>query len=107
MTGSKQDESIRDRLVFYPVAVMGGVFCITVFLAVAATFGDPAHPLHDLINRFGTPVLLIEAGLLVVVGLLAMTVDRVLTLRRRSQNSPAQGGTEETASGSSEAGHVD
>jgi len=79
----------RDRLVFYPVAVVAGIFCLTVFMTIAAVFGDPQAPFTRWMNRNATPLLLWETALLVTIGILAMTIDRLRTLQRirREQSS--------------------
>jgi len=88
----------RDRLVFYPVAVVGGLFCLTVLMTIAATFGDPQAPMARWLNRHGTPLLLWETALLVTVSVLAMVIDRVRTLQRLKKNrsTPAGVKTETT-----------
>lgn len=110
MSKSPAQDAFRDRLVFYPVAAMGALFCISVFaVTTAAVVGDPAVPLTRWLMRYGNALLLIEAGLLVATGLSAMTIDRLRTLRRlRSaaagpqSASPAATTADATGSG----GHV-
>lgn len=80
-------EEQRDRLVFYPVAVVGGVFCVTVLMTIAAAFGDPQAPVAKWLNRNATPLLLWETALLVTISVLAMTIDRVRTLRKRNHST--------------------
>ncbi|WP_437227574.1 hypothetical protein SH661x_000444 [Planctomicrobium sp. SH661] len=72
----------RDRLVFYPVAVAGGIFCITVLMTIAAAFGDSQAPVTRWLNRNATGLLLWETAALVLTAVLAMGIDRVRTLRR-------------------------
>jgi len=84
----------RDRLVFYPVAVVGGLFCLTVLMTIAATFGDPQAPAARWLNRHGTPLLLWETALLVTVSVLAMVIDRIRTLQRLKKSQSTQTETE-------------
>lgn len=82
---SPPENARRDRLIFYPVAALGGLFCLSIFICIAATFGDPEVPLNQWITRNFTSILLGEAGVVLVVGFAAMTVDRLITLRERRQ----------------------
>lgn len=89
----------RDSLVFYPVAVVGGVFCLSIFICIAATFGDPDVPVNRWVNRHFSAILLGEAMLLIVVSIGAMTADRLRHLRHRDAEASASqadgAGTEE------------
>jgi hypothetical protein len=95
----------RDRLVFYPVAVVGGLFCLSIFICIAATFGDPEVPVNRWINRHFSMILLGEAVLLVVVCIGAMTIDRLRFLHQQDSESPA--GTRNEAAPEGTADHVD
>lgn len=35
-----------ERLVFYPVAVVAGLFVLTILMTVASAFGDPDAPVN-------------------------------------------------------------
>lgn len=84
-----QDER-RDRFVFYPVAIVGALFCLTVFMSIAAAFGDQQGPMAKWMNQHGTGLLLWETALLVVVGFIAMTIDRLRTLKRLREDQQRQ-----------------
>ncbi len=88
MTITPTPEEQRDRLVFYPVAIMGGVFCVTVFMSIAALLGDQQVPAKQWINRHITTVLVVEAVLLLLTGILAMTIDRQRTLNGPGSKFP-------------------
>ena len=77
----------RDRLIFYPVAVIGGLFCLSLFVTIAAIFGDPDAPVNRWINHNSGTILLAETGILMVIGLLAMWFDRVNTLRKQRESA--------------------
>lgn len=76
-----------DRITFYPVIVLAAIFCISIFIVIAATFGDPNIPLNKLINRHANSVLIVETVLLTLTTLGAMTVDRLRTLRKLAQQT--------------------
>lgn len=78
-------EQRRDRVIFYPVALTGFLFCLTVFIAIACLFGDPQVPLKQWINRHITLILVVETAVLVTIGFLSMAIDRVRTLKRLQQ----------------------
>lgn len=71
-----------DRAIFYPVAFVGAIFCMSIFVIIAATFGDAGNPVNDWVNKNAIPILLWETLLLVTVSIGAMTYDRVRTMRR-------------------------
>ena len=74
-------------MTFYPVIVMATLFCVTIFMVIAATFGDPANPANRWMNRNANMLLIGESVLLVVCAVGAMTIDRMRTLQR----SPSRG----------------
>jgi len=71
-----------DRAIFYPVAFVGAIFCMSIFVIIAATFGDADNPVNEWVNKNATQILLWETLLLVTVSIGAMTYDRVRTVRR-------------------------
>lgn len=83
----------RDRLVFYPVAIVGGLFCLTVLMTIAAAFGDAQSPATKWLNQNATPLLLWETAVLAAVSLMAMAIDRTRTLRRLKQAKSASSAT--------------
>jgi len=83
-------ESLLTNPFWAVVVLSGGGFAITCLMSVAATMGDPRGPMNQLVTAYGTTAVTIEAATLILAGLLAMTVDRVQTLRRargRSESS--------------------
>lgn len=62
-------------------------FCISVIAYVVAGFGDRVHPLNQLFNRHGAAITTGLAILTMLFGGLALTIDRVHTLRQM-QNRP-------------------
>jgi len=79
MASTPTPEEQRDRLVFYPVAIVGTLFCVTVLAFVTATMANSPSPVAGWLRRNGTSVLLWETGALVVVAFGAMTLDRLRT----------------------------
>lgn len=80
----------RDRMTFYPVVLMSTIFCVSIFIVIAATFGDPLNPVNKWINRNANAFLLGETVLLMVSVLVAMTLDRMRTLRRLARRQEAE-----------------
>ena len=79
----------RDRLVFYPVAVVGGVFCMTIFVSIAVMFGDNRAPVNQWINTHINSILVYEAAILIAISLAAMTIDRLRTLAAQRRSAEA------------------
>jgi hypothetical protein len=63
------------------------IFCGTVLAYLMAGFGNPAAPINRLIDRYAFTALLVEAAVVLVIGVLAMTVDRRRTLARSRPDS--------------------
>lgn len=81
----------RDRLTFYPVVLMSTVFCVSIFIVIAATFGERTNPVNAWINRHANLILLAEAGVLFGLSILAMTLDRLRTLKQLAADGLAAG----------------
>jgi len=105
MNDSETQNVTTDRAVFYPVAVVGAVFCMTIFAVISAAFGNSQAPMNAWLNRHSTPLLLWETGLLVVTGIGAMTIDRIRTLKRlkaQAEETAVEEGTELTTADATE-----
>lgn len=76
-----------ERLVFYPVAVVAGLFVLTILMTVASAFGDPDAPVNHWLNRNATNLILAETGLLTCVAVGSMTIDRIKTIRRQKRSA--------------------
>ena len=71
----------RPNLFFRLTTLAGALFVITILSLVASVFGDPQAPPARFLNAHGTTLILWQVGAILVLGLLAMTVDRRRTLR--------------------------
>lgn len=96
MTTPPDDDARRDRMTFYPVIVLAALFCVTIFMVIAATFGDPANPANRWMNANANSLLIGESILLVVAAVAAMTIDRVRTLRQLGAARDEQSHTTQT-----------
>lgn len=63
------------RILFHLTVVSATAFVITILASVAILLGDPVAPFNVWFSRHGTTVLIIEAAVIVVLGLAAMTAD--------------------------------
>ncbi len=72
----------RERMTFYPVIVMSTIFCISIFIVIAATFGDQEVTVNRWVNKNANFILIVETVLLMISAIGAMTVDRLRTLKR-------------------------
>lgn len=72
----------RPSLLFKLVVPATGIFSITVLSMIAVLFSDQRAPLAQLLNKHGNTLLAVEFVVVIVLSLLAMTVDRIQTLRQ-------------------------
>ena len=75
---------------FRLVALAGALFVVTILALVAVPFGDPAAPVAQWLNRNGGVLIGAEVALILVLGFLAMLVDRRQTIRRTRRADPRQ-----------------
>lgn len=92
----------HDRMTFYPLIVMGAIFCISIFIVIATTFGDPDHPLNRWVNLNANLILITETVLLVILSVGAMTVDRLRTLKILAMEQEKTEGETDVANAASE-----
>lgn len=64
---------------------VGAVFVITIFAYVSLLFGDTRSPAARFLNAHAGRIFLTEVGVLIVVGVAAMLVDRRQTARHRGR----------------------
>ncbi|WP_417847392.1 hypothetical protein [Thalassoglobus sp.] len=86
----------RERMTFYPVIVISTIFCVSIFIVIAVTFGDQDVPVNRWVNKNANLILIVETVLLTITAIGAMTVDRLRTLKRIAAEKEAnpEGGTE-------------
>lgn len=53
------------------------LFVVTIFALIAVLFGDPAAPVAKLLDQIGMPLIIGEMFAILVVGVFAMTFDRI------------------------------
>ncbi|MBX3436131.1 MAG: hypothetical protein KF861_01480 [Planctomycetaceae bacterium] len=84
----------RDRLLanpFWAIVILSGVsFVVTCLMSVAAMMGDPKGPMNRLVSSYGTQAVTVQASVLILAGLLAMTVDRIQTRRQTRRLPPSE-----------------
>jgi preprotein translocase subunit SecG len=80
---------------FFPLtAILAAIFVLTVLALVASTFGNDRAPLARLLDSHGTLLIVIEVAAILLVGLLALVVDRSrapsrLAVHERAERSGA------------------
>lgn len=67
------------------------LFCITALAWIAAGFGDRESPLNQFLNGHGGTLIAVEAGVTIVLGLLAMMLDSRHTHRGKRDHRPPTG----------------
>ncbi len=69
------------------------VFVLTIFLMIAAAFGQPGTPLSRFFDEYGLTIIAVEAVLLVGVSVVSMSVDRYLTTREAERTGDSRADT--------------
>ncbi len=64
------------NLFFRIAAALVLIFVVTIFALIAILFGDPAAPVAKFLDRYGMQLIVGEMIAILVVGALAMTIDR-------------------------------
>ena len=72
----------KPSLLFQLVIPATSIFAITVLSMIAILFSDERAPLARWLNKNGNSLLAAEFVVVIVLSVLAMTVDRMQTLRR-------------------------
>ena len=75
-------------LLFRLVGLAAALFVLTVFVMIAGLFSDPDLSINLWLNRYGLLLLLVEVGLLMLLGLGAMLSDRPIQETPESDRSP-------------------
>jgi hypothetical protein len=75
------------------LVVAAAGFCISTLAYVAAGFGDRAHPLNQFFNRHGAVTTTGFAVATMLLGGLALTVDRRQSLRQSRKPTSRDDGT--------------
>ena len=73
---------------FLLTAILAAIFVVTNLAFVASMLGDPLAPLAQLLDRYGTMLVVIEVVAILIAGLLALTIDRAQTLRAQRSELP-------------------
>lgn len=76
----------KPSLLFQLVVPATAIFSMTVLSMIAVVFSDQRAPVAQWLNHHGNSLLAAEFVVVIVLSLLAMTVDRIQTLRQMRQN---------------------
>lgn len=80
-------ERERPNLLFRLAAASAVVFVLTVLAMLAAVFGDPAAPPARFLDQYGGRLIIAEVVVTLLLGVAAMTVDRIQILNSLRQSS--------------------
>ena len=83
MRGPGSPASLLFRLIVPATAI----FIITVMSLIAVVFSDQRAPVAKFLNEYGTRLLVVELGAVIGLSFLAMTIDRIRTLRELRNSS--------------------
>lgn len=86
---SQIDYDVTDpgRRYFLPVTITAVIFVVSLFAWMAAGVGDPAAPVNQWINQYGSTIIFVETGVVAATCVLAMYLDRQATLRAQAARS--------------------
>lgn len=74
-------------LLFRLIVPATAVFIVTIMSLIAVVFSDQKAPVARFLNQHGTKLLVAEFTIVMGLSFLAMTVDRVRTLRELKNSS--------------------
>jgi hypothetical protein len=77
---------------FRLVIATGALFAFTAMCMFASALGHPLAPPNRFFNRYGIPLILVEAGALIASAVVALSVDRRQTLAEMSKTRPDETG---------------
>lgn len=83
------DSSSQSNVFFSLVVIASGTFVVTVLAMVATLFSDPAAPVTQFFNEHGGTLIAVEVVAILLLGGLAMMIDRWQTLRKLKQERNA------------------
>lgn len=72
------------------------VFILTILALIASVFGDPRAPVSRWLDANGNSLLMWEFAIVVFLSILAMTIDRIRTLRGIEEAPLPLQGSEDT-----------
>jgi hypothetical protein len=87
----------KPSLLFQLVIPATAVFVITILSLIAVVFSDPRAPVAQWLNQHGNKLLVGEFVVVIILSILAMTVDRIQTLRQMKQDGLQQAGNSSTS----------
>jgi hypothetical protein len=95
---ARSGPDVADNLFFRLLIPVGFLFCAAVLMSVMASLGHPDSAVNIAIARYSPVVIAILAGLILVLGMTAMTIDRRRTLRAQHSLASKSEGAAETRS---------
>lgn len=70
------------------IIIASGLFAVTMLAYVASSFGDKSSPAARWLARHGGTLVLYEVAAIIAASLIALTIDRLQTLRDRTKKLP-------------------
>ncbi|RLT20980.1 MAG: hypothetical protein DWI29_02835 [Planctomycetota bacterium] len=74
-------------LLFKLIVPATAIFIVTIMSLIAVVFSDQRAPLAKFLNEYGAKLLVVEFVAVMGLSFLAMTVDRIRTLRELRNSS--------------------
>lgn len=77
----------RASLLFRLIVPATAIFIVTVMSLIAVVFSDQNAPVAKFLNEYGSILLVVEFVAVMGLSFLAMTIDRIRTLRELRDSS--------------------
>ena len=83
----------KPSLLFQLIIPATAIFCVTILSLIAVVFSDQRAPVAQFLNRHGGTLLIAEFVVVIVLSLLAITMDRRQTLRELRKKQLTENGS--------------
>ncbi len=76
---------------FFPLVLIStSIFILTILAMVAVIFSDPNAPVVRFFDAHATRLIIAEVVVILIVGFLALVVDRLQTRRQRAEREASK-----------------
>ena len=84
-------------LLFRLIVPATSIFIVTILSLIAVLFGEKKAPMAQWLDRHGNQLLIVELISILLLAIVAMTVDRIQTLRKLAADASAASSSPESS----------